>query len=88
MLRKVPPLYWTPLMRCIPYVTYVQSQVWYRDARLQSLLRERVASLADLVSADTVGSILSQHSQGVDRTRSLAFLLTMVHWKSVVSPSS
>ena len=34
--------------------------------------------------ADSVERILQAHRSGTDRTRSLAFLLTMIHWKLVL----
>jgi asparagine synthase (glutamine-hydrolysing) len=41
--------------------------------------------LNDLVDPATVTEILHQHRAGSDRTRSLAFLLTMAHWKQVLA---
>lgn len=84
MLSKAPPLYWTPLMRRTPYVTYDRSQSWYREERLQALLSNGTPAMRALVSPETVRSILAQHRSGTDRTRSLAFLLTMAHWTTVL----
>jgi len=85
MLAKAPPLYWTPLMRRTPYITYDRSSGWYREAALQESLTSRLALLEDVVDPSTVNGILQQHRSGVDRTRSLAFLLTMAHWKQVLA---
>ena len=85
MLRKAPPLYWTPLMRRTPYITYDRSSGWYRERALQESLTSRVELLNDLVDPATVTEILHQHRAGSDRTRSLAFLLTMAHWKQVLA---
>jgi asparagine synthase (glutamine-hydrolysing) len=41
--------------------------------------------LGDLVDPATVNGIINQHRAGSDRTRSLAFLLTMAHWKQVLA---
>jgi asparagine synthase (glutamine-hydrolysing) len=41
--------------------------------------------LGDLVDPATVSQIINQHRAGSDRTRSLAFLLTMAHWKQVLA---
>ena len=85
MLRKAPPLYWTPLMRRTPYITYDRSSGWYQDPALQALLMDHLDLIDDLVDPSTVRGIMAQHSSGQDRTRSLAFLLTMVRWKQVLA---
>jgi asparagine synthase (glutamine-hydrolysing) len=81
MLRKAPPLYWTPLMRRTAYITYDRSSGWYRERAVQDSLTSRLELLDDLVDPATVTEILNQHRSGSDRTRSLAFLLSMAHWK-------
>jgi len=85
MLRKAPPLYWTPLMRRTPYISYDRSSGWYRESALQESLTSRLDLLGDLVDPATVSEIIKQHRAGSDRTRSLAFLLTMAHWKQVLA---
>jgi asparagine synthase (glutamine-hydrolysing) len=85
MLSKAPPLYWTPLMRRTPYITYDRSSGWYQDPALQESLTSNLGLIDDLIDPATVKVILNQHSNGVDRTRSLAFLLTMVRWKQVLT---
>ncbi len=85
MLTKAPPLYWTSLMRRTPYVTYDRSSGWYRQEQLQDSLTSNLAAIDDLIDPATVKSILAEHRAGTDRTRSLAFLLTMARWKQVLS---
>ena len=84
MLPKAPPLYWTPPMRRARYVSYDLSAEWYRDQRLQEFIQDSRNSIADLVEPTLVERILKAHRSGTDRTRSLAFLLTMIHWKLVL----
>ena len=88
MLPKAPPLYWTPPMRRERYVSYDLSAEWYRDRRLQDFIQTNKNSIADIVDPSLVERILKTHSSGTDRTRSLAFLLTMIHWKHVLGYSS
>lgn len=88
MLRKAPPLYWTPPMRRSRYITYDLSERWYRDPRLQSYVRDHLNRIEDLIDPSTAHSILDGHSTGRNRTRSIAFLLTMIHWKQVLQDAS
>lgn len=78
MLAKAPPLYWTPLMRRTPYISYDLSPDWYRQEPVAQLLRERLGSIADVIDPQLGLRILEQHRRGEDRTRSLAFLLTLI----------
>jgi len=88
MLAKAPPLYWTPPMRRAKYITYDLSATWYRDPRLQTYVRDHLGAIEDLIDPVTARSILDAHAAGTDRTRSLAFLLTMIHWKQVVQAAA
>jgi len=81
MLKKAPPLYWTSLMRRTPYISYDLSSEWYRDPRLQEFIYSNRQSIDDLIDPALVASILVNHKSGDDRTRTLAFLLTMIYWK-------
>lgn len=81
MLKKAPPLYWTSVMRRTPYISYDLSAEWYRDPRLQDFIYSNRESIDDLIHPDLVSSILTSHKSGADRTRTLAFLLTMIYWK-------
>jgi asparagine synthase (glutamine-hydrolysing) len=81
MLKKAPPLYWTSIIRRTPYISYDLSSEWYRDPRLQDFIYSNRQSIDDLIDPDLVASILSSHKSGNDRTRTLAFLLTMIYWK-------
>jgi asparagine synthase (glutamine-hydrolysing) len=85
MLTKAPPLYWTRWMRRTPYITYDRSREWFQNRALQDSLLEAAETMADLVDPATVRAILSQHASGEDRTRSVAFLLTMARWKQVLT---
>lgn len=85
MLTKAPPLYWTPPLRRARYVSYDLSAEWYRDPRLHGFLREEGALIGDLVDMDLIRRLLESHQSGVDRTRTLAFLLTLIFWKQVIS---
>lgn len=85
MLTKAPPLYWTSAMRRTPYITYDRSSAWYQQPQLQEMLRSNLASLDDLIDPSTAEAILEQHRLQGNRTRSLAFLLTMVHWKQALA---
>jgi asparagine synthase (glutamine-hydrolysing) len=71
-------------MRRSPYISYDRSSGWYRERALQESLTSRLALLDDLVDLATVTEILHQHRAGSDRTRSLAFLLTMAYWKQAL----
>jgi asparagine synthase (glutamine-hydrolysing) len=81
MLKKAPPFYWTSVMRRTPYISYDLSSEWYRDPRLQDFIYSNRQSIDDLIDPDLVASILVNHKSGHDRTRTLAFLLTMIYWK-------
>jgi len=81
MLAKAPPLYWTSAMRRTPYISYDLSSEWYRDPRLQDFIYSNRQSIEDLIEPSLVASILASHKAGDDRTRTLAFLLTMIYWK-------
>ncbi len=81
MLAKAPPLYWTSLMRRTPYISYDLSSEWYRDPMLQDFIYANRQSIDDLIDPSLVVSILANHKSGNDRTRTLAFLLTMIYWK-------
>ena len=84
MLSKAPPLYWTPFMRRTPYVTYDLSATWYRDEKMQEFMRENVGLVSDIIDRKTATSIIEAHRSGIDRTRTIAFLLAMIHWMRVV----
>jgi asparagine synthase (glutamine-hydrolysing) len=85
MLPKAPPLYWTPPMRRARYVSYDLSADWYRDPRLQDFLLEHGGLIGDLVEPALLRRILDAHRGGTDRTRTLAFLLTLIYWKQVIA---
>jgi asparagine synthase (glutamine-hydrolysing) len=86
MLPKAPPLYWTPPMRRARYVSYDLSADWYRDPRMHAFLLEHAGRIDDLVDPGLIGRILEAHRSGTDRTRTLAFLLTLIVWKQVIAP--
>jgi asparagine synthase (glutamine-hydrolysing) len=86
MLPKAPPLYWTPPMRRARYVSYDLSADWYRDPRMHAFLLEHAGRIDDLVDPELIGRILEAHRSGTDRTRTLAFLLTLIVWKQVIAP--
>jgi asparagine synthase (glutamine-hydrolysing) len=85
MLSKAPPLYWTPPMRRARYVSYDLSADWYRDPRLQAFLLEHGGLIEDLVDPALLREIIDAHRSGTERTRTLAFLLTLIFWKKVLS---
>jgi asparagine synthase (glutamine-hydrolysing) len=58
-----------------------QSRLWKGERQLL----EAAETMEDLVDPATVRAILSQHASGEDRTRSVAFLLTMARWKQALS---
>jgi asparagine synthase (glutamine-hydrolysing) len=69
------------VMRRTPYISYDLSSDWYRDPILQDFIYSNRQSIDDLIDPVLVASILSSHKSGNDRTRTLAFLLTMIYWK-------
>ena len=71
-------------MRRTPYVSYDQSSQWYRLPAIQDSILSSLTTIDDLVEPATVKKIISEHNSGNERTRSLAFLLTMIHWKKVL----
>jgi len=81
MLAKAPPLYWTSAMRRTPYISYDLSSEWYRDPRLQDFIYSNRKSIDNIIDPALVATILLNHKSGDDRTRTLAFLLTMIYWK-------
>jgi asparagine synthase (glutamine-hydrolysing) len=91
MLAKSPLLYWAPFLRQ-PYISYNMSTDWYRSPRIAEFLMDQTGLIADLIDKPTVEHILKAHQGGEDRTRTLAFLLTMAYWalqvKSAVSIKS
>jgi hypothetical protein len=84
MLRVAPLFYWTPLMRRTPYITYDMSARWYSEPLMQDYLRGHLTSIDDLIDPSAAQKIVESHRNGIDRTRTIAFLLTMIHWKQVV----
>lgn len=88
MLRRAPPLYWTPPMRRATYVTYDQSATWYREPLLQDFLHDHFSLIDDLVDPALAARIAASHRSGVDRTRTLAHLLTLIRWKQVLAGSA
>lgn len=83
MLSKAPPLYWTPFMRRTPYISYDLSSHWYRQSEIQDYISSHGDMIGDILDPDLIGKILREHQNGVDRTRSLAFLLTLIYWQQV-----
>jgi asparagine synthase (glutamine-hydrolysing) len=88
MLRVAPLFYWTPLMRRTPYITYDMSARWYGEPMMQEYLRSHLACIDDLIDPSAAEKIVDSHRNGIDRTRTIAFLLTMIHWKQVVKELS
>lgn len=84
MLATAPLFYWTPPMRRTPYISYDMSASWYREPVIQDYLRSHLSSIDDLIEPTTAKRIIESHGNGIDRTRTIAFLLTMIHWKQVV----
>jgi asparagine synthase (glutamine-hydrolysing) len=67
-------------------VSYDLSSDWYRDPRMHAFLLEHGRLIDDLVDPELLSRILDAHRNGTDRTRTLAFLLTLIYWKQVISP--
>ena len=84
MLAKAPFLYWTPFMRRTRHVNYDLSSAWYRQAEIQEFMRESVSLVRDIIDEKTAIGIIEAHRSGTDRTRTLAFLLAMIHWKRAI----
>ncbi len=84
MLPKAPPFYWTPFMRRTPYITYNLSTGWFRDTQIQEFMRENTSLISDIIDKNTAISIIEARRSGIDRTRTMAFLLAMIHWKRVI----
>ncbi len=81
MLAKAPLLYWTPMMRRNSYVTYDMSSEWYSTPEVQDYLHSSLPEVDDLIDDTTAKKILEEHQRTGNRTRTIAFLLTMVYWK-------
>lgn len=81
MLPRAPLLYWTPFKQKVRYQSYDLSQGWYRSDRIAELLMDNLDEIDDLIDRKTAKAILDSHIGGANRTRSLAFLLTMILWK-------
>lgn len=94
MLKKAPPFYWTPPLRRTSYVSYDQSDDWYAKKSLHAFIRDHLDSVDDLLDPKLVNQILVAQEGGEQRTRTIAFILTMIHWKlnveklMALSPSS
>jgi asparagine synthase (glutamine-hydrolysing) len=71
-------------MRRTPYISYDMSASWYREPVIQDYLYSHLSSIDDLIDPMTAQGIVKSHCNGIDRTRTIAFLLTMIHWKQVV----
>jgi asparagine synthase (glutamine-hydrolysing) len=84
MLARAPLFYWTPWMRRTPYVTYDRSASWYREPVIKDYLFSHLDSIDDLIEPAAAKQIVNSHANGIDRTRTIAFLLTMIHWKQIV----
>jgi asparagine synthase (glutamine-hydrolysing) len=67
-------------------VSYDLSTDWYRDPRMHAFLQQQGGLIEDLVDPGLLGRILDAHAAGSDRTRTLAFLLTLIFWKQVIAP--
>lgn len=75
-----PALYWWPWRRRTPVKGYVECQSWFRSAGITDFLRDNAHHMEELLPPATVDTILKEHEGGGDRTRTLAFLLTMSFW--------
>jgi asparagine synthase (glutamine-hydrolysing) len=84
MLPKAPPFYWTPFMRRAKYLTYNLSTGWFRSNEIQAFMRSNTSEISDILDEKTATGIMEAHRSGIDRTRSMAFLLAMIHWKRTV----
>jgi Asparagine synthase len=80
MAHGAPTLYWWPWRRRTPVKGYVDCRSWFRSPVIANFLRANAHRMEELVSAATVDAILREHERGGDRTRTLAFLLTMSFW--------
>lgn len=67
-------------------MSYDLSADWYRDPRMHTFLLEHGGLIDDLVDPELLSRILDAHRNGSDRTRTLAFLLTLIFWKQVIAP--
>jgi asparagine synthase (glutamine-hydrolysing) len=85
MLKKAPPLYWTPQVQRMKYQTYDLSESWYASNSIREYLMDNVTLIDDIAHKNLCDSILMEHKESKTRTRAISFLLTMLYFKRVIS---
>lgn len=78
MLRKAPPFYWLPVMQRMKYKSYDLSNKWYAVDEIQSFILDNHRLYSDMVSKNGAETILNEHKGGIDRSRAISFILTML----------
>lgn len=79
-VEQAPTLYWWPWRKRTPVKGYVDCPSWFRAPDIGNFLRANAHHIEELLPAATVDAIVREHERGGDRTRTLAFLLTMSFW--------
>ena len=82
IVPRAPFLYWTPMKKRfrVPKDNNL-SESWYRTDRISDFVIENADEIDDIIDRETVKNILASHLEGTNRSRSVAFLLTMIFWK-------
>lgn len=78
MMNRAVPFYWLPMMQRSKYKTYDQSRKWYESNEIRDLIMDNRELLSELMKGTLVEEVLNEHSKGVDRTKTISFLLTIV----------
>jgi hypothetical protein len=86
---EVKPLYPTweaPLLHCLRAISrrsivhYANQQEWFREDMFAEFILDNVPLLAELIEPKTAASIVKENKRDGSRTRTIAFLLTMIFW--------
>lgn len=91
--RRASALYWVPqLAKKIPFaktmfgksvyksVSYAHYKDWFRDDRVREFVLDHAPLLEELIDRRTVAAIVEENRATGDRTRAIAFLLSMAFW--------
>lgn len=80
MYPKAPLLYWHPARIKYTINDYAKYQEWFQSETVIEFISGNAQLLSELIKTNTVISIAKEHKNKGGRTRTIAFLLTMIFW--------
>ncbi len=80
MYPKAPLLYWHSVRKKYAVVNYAKYPEWFQSDTIIKFIHENASLLSELIEKNTLISIVNEHKEKGNRTRTVAFLLTMIFW--------